>query len=91
MKRIALALTLALLSGCATTGGGNLFAPDILSANERSVTIYDAWGVPGMAEQAAASHCSRFGRIAQYQGRGGPGFQCSGRSYNLCSTYLCVQ
>ena len=87
---VALAIALA---GCATTpgGGGGFFDPTVVSSNERYINLIDHIGLPGKVEQMAADHCRKFGRIAQFQSRGGAGWQCSGRSSNLCSTYTCVE
>ena len=91
MKTILLVVTL-LLAGCATNGssGGGFFDPTVVAANERYVTLYDSIGIPGKMEQTATAHCQKFGRIAQFQSKGGDGYQCSGRNSNLCSTYTCV-
>lgn len=94
--KIAFTFVLAtgLLSGCATGGSGGMasfFAPDVVSANERYITLHDPIGAPGQVEKAATAHCARHGRIAQFQSHGGAGFQCGGRNSNLCSTYTCVQ
>ncbi len=89
MKTILVVVVL-LLSGCATNGGGSFFDPNLVAGNERYVTYRDDIGLPGRMEQMASVHCQKFGRIAQFQSRGGSGFQCSGRDSNLCSTYTCV-
>lgn len=94
MKKLILAAAIAAaISGCQTGsgGGGGFFDPQIISGNERYVTIYDGIGIPGKSEQVAAEHCKKFGRYSQFQSKGGDGYQCSGRSQNLCATYTCVQ
>lgn len=90
MKKLLTLAAFAALTGCAT-GGGGMFAPQIVSSSSRSVTVYDMIGYPGAAEQTAAQFCASYGRTAQFQGRGGPSFHCSGRDANLCTTYSCVE
>src|SRR5437867_11605216 len=70
--------------------GGGVGQPQILGGNERYVVIKDRWGF-GLKEKVAANYCKKFGRIAQFQSRGGDAPGCSGREANLCNTYLCVQ
>lgn len=90
MRTLFVVVLLALLSGCATNGSGRSFLdPDVVSSNERYITLFDNIGIPGRVQQMASEHCQRFGRIAQFQAMGGSGFQC-GMGPTVCSTYTCV-
>lgn len=71
-------------------GGGGVGRPQILGGNETYVVLKDRWGF-GEAPKVAAEHCSKFGRTAQFQSRGGDAPGCSGRESNLCYTYRCVR
>jgi hypothetical protein len=90
LRRIVVVVVALLVAGC-QPGGGGLFAPEVVSGNERYVVVHDVIGMPGGAQNTAATYCKGFGRIAQYQSKGGDDWQCSGRSANLCTTYACVQ
>jgi len=80
-------LIVATIASCAGSGVGQ---PQILGGNETYVVLKDRWGV-GEAQKAAANHCGKFGRTAQFQSRGGDAPGCSGREANLCYTYRCVR
>jgi hypothetical protein len=89
MKSLVL-ISVVLLSGCATTGGGSFFDPEVSAGNARFVSIYDPIGIPGKGMQMADSHCSNHGRTAVPRGRGGEGTQCA-VSPEYCTTYECVE
>lgn len=91
MKKLSIIAMVIALSGCAEVTKTLLPEPEIISANERYITLQDYVGFPGKVEQMAAAHCRQFGRIAQFQSKGGSGWQCDGRNSNLCSTFSCVQ
>lgn len=94
---IGFTLVVLLFVGCANAPsdpnylGGGIGEPQIVSGNERYVVVLDRWGFGNKKQAVATNWCRKYGRIAQFQARGGDGPGCSGRSSNLCNTYACVQ
>lgn len=87
---LVIVASVIILLGCASARGGRgFFEPEIVSGNERYVTLWDNIGIPGKVEKAANAYCKRFGRFAEYQSKGGDAFECYNK--NLCTTYKCVQ
>ena len=89
MKGVVVVLAAGLaLSACA--GLGEVFKPQIVASNSRSVTIHDAIGLSQQSNQIAENYCRQFGRVSQYVGKGGPSWMCSGKDAGLRTTYNCV-
>lgn len=75
----------AVILGLCGCNGRNPMAPTVVTGNKTFVTVYDAWGISGESLKVAENYCAPLS--AQYQGKGGDAFECSGNDY--CTTYIC--
>jgi putative hemolysin len=92
-KGLVIVIALFTAACSSNTGEWGMFgknAPRTISGTDSRVVLYDANGVDKNAGQTAATkYCANYGKIAEFQSRGGDSSDCVSSQLNYCVTYSC--